>query len=846
MIYAAYLSLGYSLFPCRDDKAPATPHGFHDAVSSEQDFADLLARCPGPNLGLPIPPGALVLDVDIDPAHGVDGLLALRQINPTFEADSWPGPIQRSPRGGWHLFARCPPWHTGNGHGSLPEGVDVRGPGAGYVCVEPSRTSAGAYHWSRPLVPVEELPELPDWIAELLRRPKSAPRPAVHVTPGTGPCRESACDRWRKRADAYCAKAFGAWQDLMASASHRHEQLLEISLGAGALVSGGLCSEQEAEEAVRIAASCATRPMDELDRVLRDAFRHAADQPKHLPPCDRCMHSAKPRERPALRIVDPPEYVPDPDNEPPPFEPDIGCAATPTPEPGSADSRPVIEITYEEMQVNNAAVSALTRDRHLWQRAPGQLVTVIAAEATRKLAPDEDLAPGEESLAAGTPQIAALEQASLRERMAEIAQWVRYDARTKSVVGAHPPGWSVAAVHARGTWRGIPTLRGIVEYPVMRHDGTFATAPGYDPQTGYYVSPSGPHVEIPAAPTLRDCVEASKRLFEIVEDFPFADPIGRATWLSLLLTALARPAISGPTPLVMVTANTRGAGKDLLCNAVGQILSGRELPAVGWTRNKEELEKILVSVALAGYPILNLSNATGSIGNDVLDRWLASTRPTGRILGLSSAPVFDWTCILACTGNNSTTAADTDRRSIYIRLESPHERPELRTDLHHPDLLAHVGALRASLLGDACTILLGHALAGRPAMGRPKGTYGAWAGIVRDAITWIGQPDIERAPDDPERPEDESAHVLDLIIESILECGGAERGVSVAGLIEHLSLPTCPECLSELASVISTRGSLTTARLGAVMRSYHGRWRDGRSIVVSRTDTRRVWTVRSR
>ncbi len=45
-------SKGFKIFPCRADKSPATPHGFHDATSNFAEARELFDRHRGPYIGV--------------------------------------------------------------------------------------------------------------------------------------------------------------------------------------------------------------------------------------------------------------------------------------------------------------------------------------------------------------------------------------------------------------------------------------------------------------------------------------------------------------------------------------------------------------------------------------------------------------------------------------------------------------------------------------------------------------------------------------------------------------------------------------------------------------------------
>jgi len=169
-----YVELGYAVFPCRPGaKLPAVAHGVLDATSVVEQITAWWRRWPQANIGLAC--NGLVV-IDIDP----DGL-------------AWPGdegkrqsikgtgcPLQRTPRGGYHLIFSVPSGHVWRcSAGLLAPGVDVR-TGGGYIVVAPSVVKGKPYRWIRPLVRKEELPPPTTWLTEELdaverRRQKPSP-----------------------------------------------------------------------------------------------------------------------------------------------------------------------------------------------------------------------------------------------------------------------------------------------------------------------------------------------------------------------------------------------------------------------------------------------------------------------------------------------------------------------------------------------------------------------------------------------------------------------------------------------------------------------------------------------
>jgi hypothetical protein len=398
--------------------------------------------------------------------------------------------------------------------------------------------------------------------------------------------------------------------------------------------------------------------------------------------------------------------------------------------------RPTVAITTDEHLVNDEAVKALAADPSVFQRG-GLLVREV-----------RDASPAAKGIRRPfTPRIEALPTPLLRERLAANACWVTVRETNEGAEErpAHPPGWCVAAVHARADWPDVRHLEAVVDYPVLRPDGTILECPGYDRETGLLLELAGEPPPIPPRPTRQDALAVRDDLLDVVADFPFEGDVHQAAWLAALLTPLARFAFAGPTPLFLVDANVRAAGKGLLLDCICQIVTGERFTIATYTGDEDELRKRITSLALAGDRLVLFDNLEGKFGNAVLDAALTGTAWKDRVLGvnrMAEAPLYmTW----YATGNNVSVAADTARRICHVRLESPEEHPEERQDFLRPNLLAWVGENRPRLLAAALTVLRAYCVAGRPDQDLPAwGSFEGWSGLVRSAVVWIGLPDPGR------------------------------------------------------------------------------------------------------
>jgi hypothetical protein len=442
------------------------------------------------------------------------------------------------------------------------------------------------------------------------------------------------------------------------------------------------------------------------------------------------------------------------------------------------DDRPRITISTEEHEVNDRAVEALAADAVIYQRG-GILVRVV-----------RDLSPA----AAGirrpfAPRIDPLPPPVLRERLAANARWlVEREIKGVAVLEpAHPPGWCVSAVHARAGWHGVRHLEAVVDYPVLRPDGTVLCTPGYDADTGLLLVPAGPLPPIPASPSRRDARAACAELLEVVADFPFQRAEHKAAWLAALLTPLARFAFAGPAPLFLVDANVRGSGKGLMLHCIALIITGEPFVVATYTDDEDELRKRITSLAIAGDRLVLFDNLAGKFGNATLDAALTGISWRDRVLGgnrMAEAPLYmTW----FATGNNVVLGGDTPRRVCHVRLESPDENPEQRDDFRHPNLLRWVKGHRARLLAAALTVLRGYCVAGRPDQGLPTwGSYEGWSGLVRAAVVWVGLPDPGATRLLLQEHADVAASAMAVLLAGWEQMDPDRRGLTAAEVVKKL------------------------------------------------------------
>ncbi|MFZ4580084.1 MAG: hypothetical protein ACOYOB_16985 [Myxococcota bacterium] len=369
-----------------------------------------------------------------------------------------------------------------------------------------------------------------------------------------------------------------------------------------------------------------------------------------------------------------------------------------------------------------AAVAALAaRDHELFQREGGLVALVKEPNGELRIGP--------------------VKAKAMPERLARVTVFVRRGRDGEPVVCA-PPKAVWEGVFARETWDGIRPLRGIVTAPVLRPDGTVMSRAGYDLATGLYFHRRAAFPSVPDAPSLEDAQRAARELAAPFVDFPFFDDVHRSAFLAVILTCLARVAIAGPSPGIVLEANVRGSGKSLLAACIGYIVTGIWPAGATFPEGETERAKTILSELREGRPLLLFDDVSGPIGGSQLNKLLTATQVSGRILAASRIATLPVSCVVVFTANNAVVTGDTLRRVLPIRLVSVHERPEDRQGFAIPDLRAHVATHRPRLVVAGLTVLRAWFAAGKPDMAlSPWGSFEAWSQVIRSALVWAGQPD---------------------------------------------------------------------------------------------------------
>jgi hypothetical protein len=415
--------------------------------------------------------------------------------------------------------------------------------------------------------------------------------------------------------------------------------------------------------------------------------------------------------------------------------------------------------------------------------------------------------------------------------------------------------WTVQALHTRGMWNGIRELTAVTDVPFMRPDGTICQTNGYDAATGVLLEMQFEYPPIPEFPTQQDAYAAAMEILDLVAEFPFASNAGRAGFLAALVTVLARHAFEGPSPLFLFDANVRGAGKTLLSSVIGLITTGHPVPVTTYTKNQEELRKSITSTVMAGHQLVLLDNLEGTLGCATLDRALTSTQWRDRVLGGNQIVQLPMLTTFLATGNNVVLKADSPRRVIPIRLESPEERPETRSGFKRKNLLRSVRENRPHLVKAALIVLRAYWCAGRPDLGLGNfGGFEGWSQNPRSAVVYAGLPDPLGTLAEAHEAADETMEALRAVMNAWKILDPHNRGYVVSDLVRDLYGKESPSdderrlraALEDLTGALPARPP-SSREIGNTLRAHRKRVVDGQYFDASgKRAAGLLWRIMSR
>jgi hypothetical protein len=361
------------------------------------------------------------------------------------------------------------------------------------------------------------------------------------------------------------------------------------------------------------------------------------------------------------------------------------------------------------------------------------------------------------------------------------ACYQQYNAKFKRWVDIDPPKDVIEQFLDLGHWS-FPTVRGIINSPTLRPDGSLLVTPGYDPITQLWYKPGSDITlpPIPERPTRKDAEDALKLLNDdLLINFPLVGNVSRSVALAGLMTPVVRGAFEF-APLFLITAPEPGTGKTFLVTVIGTLATGRALAAKSGTANKEEMEKRLAAAAFQADSILHLNNLDHDLESadlcQMITEGLLDIRPFGKNDQLIPCDCRGMT--IFANGNNIHVVGDLVRRTLTSHLDAKMEQPETRT--FNSDPIDNIKSNRGKYLAAVFTIVRAYMAAGCPRVeAEAFGGFEGWSRMVRYPLMWLGEADPVASTKEA-RATDPQREARRLRLTAILKCFGIEKEFTAA------------------------------------------------------------------
>jgi hypothetical protein len=424
------------------------------------------------------------------------------------------------------------------------------------------------------------------------------------------------------------------------------------------------------------------------------------------------------------------------------------------------------------------------------------------------------------------------------------AIYQRYDGRTQKWELVDPPYDVLEQLLGLGHWS-FPTVRGIINSPTMRPDGSLLTEAGYDPATQLWYKPAADITlpPIPEHPTEDDARRALAFIKDLLVGFPFLDELSLSVEIAGLMTPVLRGAFDF-APMFLILAPEPGTGKSYLVTVNAMIATGRQPSALVGCENKEEMEKRLSAACFEALPIIHLNNLDFDLESGLLNQVI--TEP---VVGLRQFGKNDQLIPCDCTGttiyangNNIRVVGDLVRRTLTCHLDAKTEQPENRRFDFDP--VERIKAQRGEYLAAVFTIARAYRAESYPKMQAvPFAGFDGWSKAIRYPLIWLGLPDPYESTKEA-REMDPQREGLRVRIDALLKVYGAGDGnefeftaVNVFNKYSETTLglggkptPLYPELVMAFAS---ERGPVSPRTIGKQLNKDLGRVMNGYSLTIA-------------
>ena len=231
---------------------------------------------------------------------------------------------------------------------------------------------------------------------------------------------------------------------------------------------------------------------------------------------------------------------------------------------------------------------------------------------------------------------------------------------------ANPPNWLCADILHNQPVEVVREIRVVLSHPFYNGD-KLVTTEGYDAGTFTYLDSSFA-VEIG-----QHTPESDLMLWkDLLQDFPFEAESDFENAIAFALTLIVRQSLKTgeEVPLFDVTAAREGIGKSLLACTLCSAVMGYNMATDNLSSNREEIEKAVGGILLAGRESVVFDNVDTDkpVDSGLLASIITQSKRSVRPLGTSLMAVVENRATFCFTGSNVEIKPELAKRMVAIRL----------------------------------------------------------------------------------------------------------------------------------------------------------------------------------
>ncbi len=351
----------------------------------------------------------------------------------------------------------------------------------------------------------------------------------------------------------------------------------------------------------------------------------------------------------------------------------------------------------------------------------------------------------------------------------------------------------------------IPVLKGIVEAPILRQDGTIQSEHGYDEITGYFLFTNGLDWsdKLIKKPSFNDAKSALRRIRDNFKSLPYASDTDESVYIAFILLPFVRHFLEA-APGLVITASTSGTGKTLAMECIALLFQGERPSVYSLGDDQNELKKTVFTVLLQQKKFLFIDNIDRPVSGDFICTLFTGKTISARILGVNKVVDVNTDIIFAFNGNNVVIKGDLSNRVLHCELKANCERPEER---HFDfDLRERTLKNRSQSIIDCLTLFSAWYISKQPTQKLSTfGRFEDWSRSIREMLVWLGMRDpcdhrFQYVSEDPESSD------LEVII-NVWHNHYGDRYIKASELVKELEEQPINPVLEDIRDIFNQRCS---------------------------------------